>query len=212
MNSDLILGLKDAINNELPGNRAHQRMISYSRPTAEVVRKLNAKPRRSAVLILLHQKEDQWYFPLIKRQAYNGVHSKQISLPGGKYEKSDGNLSNTSLRETEEELGIAAKSINLIGSLSEIYIPPSNFLVKPYVGFLEESPNYIPDPIEVERVIETSLSSFLALPIEKREKYVRDGDYKAQVSSFIVDEEVVWGATAMMLSEFKMIIEENELI
>ena len=212
MKSDFILGLEEAIKNKLPGNRAHQRMISYSRPSAEVVKTLNANPRRSAVLILLHQKEGKWSFPLIKRQAYNGVHSKQIGLPGGKYENIDENLANTSLRETEEELGVSASRINLLGSLSEIYIPPSNFLVKPFIGFVEGKFDYKPDEVEVDRIIETSLHDFLALPIVKRDKFIKDGNYRAEVSSFIVDEEVAWGATAMMLSEFKMVIEENSLL
>lgn len=209
MNKDLILKLQDALSSELPGNRAHQEMFSYSRPSADVIRDLNVSPRESAVLILLYKEGNEWFFPLIKRQEYNGVHSKQISLPGGQHDKTDPNLKYTSLRETNEEIGANKEKIEVLGNLSEIYIPPSNFLVKPYVGFLAEYTGFVRDEIEVSRIIKTPLQELLDSSIEKREKFVNDGNFKAEVSSFIIDNEVVWGATAMILNEFRTLLKEK---
>lgn len=206
MDEGLIIKLEEALKSDLPGNRAHQEMISYSRPIAEIVRKLDIRPRESAVLILLYQREGKWYFPLIKRQEYNGVHSKQIGLPGGKYEVGDKDLQYTSIRETKEELGVDPASVQILGSLSEIYIPPSNFLVKPYIGYLDPYKEFIPDKHEVDRIITSSIKELLTLPIEKKEMLISDGKIRTKVSSFIIENEVVWGATAMILNEFRTII------
>ena len=211
MNKDLILTLKNALQSELPGNRAHQEMFSYSRPSADVIRDLDVNPRESAVMILLYREENTWFFPLIKRQAYDGVHSKQISLPGGQKDATDHDLEFTSLRETNEEIGAIKEDIEVLGHLSEIYIPPSNFLVKPFVGFLTQNNDFIRDEVEVNRIIKTPLQDLVESSIEKREKLVKDGSFKAEVSSFIIDDEVVWGATAMILNEFKILLKEKVL-
>lgn len=208
MESQLVKNLQFALSNELPGNRAHREMISYARPSAEIVQTLNVNPRHSAVLILLYQEDEQWHFPLIKRQAYNGVHSKQISLPGGQVDEGDVDLAFTSLRETHEEIGVAPDRIKLIGQLSEIYIPPSNFLVTPFVGYLNQHTEFIREEKEVNRIIKTGVKELMDLSIEKRDKFVRDGNVKMEVSSFIIDNEVVWGATAMMLNEFRTVLKE----
>ena len=209
MNENLINRLHSALSLTLPGNRAHQEMISYARPSAEIIRDLKVSPRESAVLILLYQEKGEWYFPLIKRQEYDGVHSKQIGLPGGQYELGDKSLEQTSIRETNEELGVDPSKVKIIGQLSEIYIPPSNFLVKPYIAHLSEFKEFIPDTVEVDRVIKTSLKDLMGYPIEKREKFVQQGKLKLQVSSFIIENEVVWGATAMMLNEFRTLLREK---
>lgn len=211
MNEDLIIALKKALKEELPGNSAHQEMFSYSRPSAEVIRELNVNPRESAVLILLYKENGNWYFPLIKRQEYDGVHSKQIGLPGGQYEEDDKDLEYTSIRETKEELGVDPSKVTILGQLSELYIPPSNFLVKPYIGYLDEVQEFIPDEVEVSKVIITSVSELISLPIEQKSKFVRDGNLKMMVSSFIIEQETVWGATAMMLNEFRMILKKHNI-
>jgi hypothetical protein len=79
------------------------------------------------------------------------------------------------------------------------------------VGYLKESVPFIREEAEVSRIIKTSLTELLQLPIEKRDKFVRTGNIKMEVSSFIIDDEVVWGATAMMLNEFRTLLLEKVL-
>jgi 8-oxo-dGTP pyrophosphatase MutT (NUDIX family) len=207
--TDILSKLEKALTKKLPGNRAHQQMISYARPSAEVIRKMNATPKESAVLILLYEKDNRLHFPLILRPEYDGVHSRQVGLPGGQKEPDDLNLNATALRETFEEIGAVEKNIKIIGSLTEIYIPPSNFLVKPVVGIYEPYQTFIPDKSEVSRILTTSLEELVDLKIEKRELLIRQDKQTTSVSSFIIDDEIVWGATAMILYELRTLLIEN---
>ena len=217
MNNDnmidrMISDIKTALSNPLPGNRAHQEMISYSRPSAEVIRAMDVTPKESAVLILLYQLNDQLCFPLILRPEYDGVHSRQIGLPGGQKEKQDKDLVATAIRETSEEIGANVKQIKILGALTEIYIPPSNFLVKPVVALYEPLNDFVPDKTEVSRILTSSLNELIELNIEKRKVFIRHQRHQTTVSCFIIDEEIVWGATAMILSELRAIIIENGIL
>jgi 8-oxo-dGTP pyrophosphatase MutT (NUDIX family) len=207
--SDISSKLEKALTKKLPGNRAHQQMISYARPSAEVIRKMNAKPKESAVLILLYEKDNRLHFPLILRPEYDGVHSRQIGLPGGQKELDDLDLNATAVRETYEEIGAVEKNIRIIGSLTEIYIPPSNFLVKPVVGIYQPHQSFVPDKSEVSRILTTSIEELIELKIEKRELLIRQDKHTTPVSCFIIDDEIVWGATAMILYELRTLLIEN---
>jgi 8-oxo-dGTP pyrophosphatase MutT (NUDIX family) len=208
----IISDIKDVLKNPLPGNRAHKEMISYSRPSTEVIRTLDVSPKESAVLILLYKFSDQLCFPLILRPEYDGVHSRQIGLPGGQKEENDKDLIATAIRETSEEIGAIVKQIEILGSLTEIYIPPSNFLVKPLVAFYDPMSEFKPDKAEVSRILTSSLYELINLNIEIRELYLRNQKHKTQVSCFIIEDEIVWGATAMILSELRALITENRIL
>jgi len=208
----IINDIKIALNNPLPGNRAHQEMISYSRPSAEVIRAMDATPKESAVLILLYKLNDRLCFPLILRPEYDGVHSRQIGLPGGQKEKQDKDLISTAIRETYEEIGATVNHINILGELTEIYIPPSNFLVKPVVAYYDPISEFKPDKTEVSRILTSSLNELIDLRIEKKEVFIRHQKHQTTVSCFIIEEEIVWGATAMILSELRTLIIENEIL
>ncbi|RLD23752.1 MAG: coenzyme A pyrophosphatase [Bacteroidetes bacterium] len=208
----IINDIKIALNNPLPGNRAHQEMISYSRPSAEVIRAMDATPKESAVLILLYKLNDRLCFPLILRPEYDGVHSRQIGLPGGQKEKQDKDLIATAIRETYEEIGATVNHINILGELTEIYIPPSNFLVKPVVAYYDPISEFKPDKTEVSRILTSSLNELIDLRIEKKEVFIRHQKHQTTVSCFIIEEEIVWGATAMILSELRTLIIENEIL
>jgi len=210
---DRIIGnIKSALNNPLPGNRAHRKMISYSRPSAEVIRAMDANPKESAVLVLLYKLNNQLSFPLILRPEYDGVHSRQVGLPGGQKEKKDKDLIATAIRETYEEIGAKVNQINILGELTEIYIPPSNFLVKPLVAYYDPMNEFIPDKAEVSRIITSSLNELIDLNIEKREIYIRNQKNQTKVSCFMIEDEIVWGATAMILSELRTLIIENGIL
>ena len=209
MTGKMIDKIKNALRNELPGNEAHLEMISYARPSADVIRKLGARPKQSAVIILLYEQNGELYFPLIRRPEYDGVHSRQIGLPGGQSEPDDKDLNDTAIRECAEETGALAENIHVLGKLTEIYIPPSNFLVRPVVGYYSPYRKFTADPSEVAEIITVSLKSLLKMPIEMRSMYIRNNPHKTNVACFIIGGHVVWGATAMMLNEFRHIIRSH---
>ncbi len=161
------------------------------------------KPRNAAVLMLIYPKNHLAHLALIVRNTYPGVHSSQISFPGGKEELEDGTLEITALRETEEEVGVAMHKVEVIRQCSEIYIPPSNFLVTPYLGFSTENLEFIPNPDEVKRVLELPIHQLLNDEIIVQTKMTTSYAEDIDVPAFQVEKYVVWGATAMMLSELK---------
>lgn len=193
---------------QLPGLHAHREVMSYIRESAEEVRKSGKAARQSAVMLLLYPHLDQMHTSLIIRPEYEGVHSGQIALPGGAMEAEDLDLMATALRETEEEIGLSPTQVEVLGALSEIYIPPSNFLVQPFVGLTPSRPNFIPDPREVAGVLEVPVADLLLEgAIRKRSITLRDG-LRLKVDCFELGGKVVWGATAMMLAEFKGLLSE----
>ena len=161
------------------------------------------KPRNAAVLMLVYPKNEMAHLALIVRNTYPGIHSSQISFPGGKEELDDVTLEFTALRETEEEVGVQMNKVEIIRQCSEIYIPPSNFLVTPYLGFSTENLEFTPNPDEVKRVLELPIHQLLNDEIVVQTKMTTSYAEDIDVPAFQVEKYVVWGATAMMLSELK---------
>ncbi|MBN2238025.1 MAG: CoA pyrophosphatase, partial [Bacteroidales bacterium] len=130
--------LTKAFTKELPGPKSHLELAHLER--VEEVKRL-AKPKNakeSAVLVILFPENDEIHLLLIQRTIYNGAHSGQISFPGGKVEETDVDYIHTALRETEEEIGLSVLSQQIVGKLSNIYIPPSNFVVEPFVAVIDQ--------------------------------------------------------------------------
>lgn len=169
----------------------------------------HASPRSAAVLLLFYPNEASWDFPVIHRSEYIGAHSNQIALPGGKLEKLDANLQETALRETEEEIGVPKSMIKVLGELSTIFIPHSNFLVHPFIGISNQKPDFQLDKREVKKIISISTSSFLALEPTHSEVPVNGKNIKAP--GFKIDNEFIWGATASILSEFRNLYAHKDL-
>ncbi len=166
--------------------------------------------RNAGVLSLFFPKNSVWHLALIRRAFHEkDHHSRQISFPGGSYEERDGSFEKTALRETEEEINVHQSKVQIIGKLTEIYIPVSNFNVHPYVGFMDEYPDFKPQQGEVDAVLEIPVDVLiddgnrLKMPIETRGYKIPD------VPVFQFDEDVVWGATAMMLNELIAIIKPS---
>ncbi|MFD0860848.1 NUDIX hydrolase [Sungkyunkwania multivorans] len=163
--------------------------------------------RRAAVLSLFYpDQRDQTNFMLIHRKTYPGVHSNQVGFPGGKFEEEDKGLEQTALRETEEEIGVSKNSITIIKELTDLYIPPSNFVVQPYLGLIEHTPSFVPQDDEVEGLIEVKLSHFLEDRSLTSQKLSTSYAKEIEVPAFELNGYIVWGATAMMLNEVKAIL------
>ena len=137
---------------------------------------------------------------LILRKTYKGVHSAQIGFPGGKVEPEDDSLEMTALRETEEEVGVPTQDVSVLKKLTEIYIPPSNFFVQPYLGIAESTPQFIPQESEVEALIEVPLKEFLNNNIRVDKLLKTSYAQQIKVPAFELQGHIVWGATAMMLN------------
>jgi 8-oxo-dGTP pyrophosphatase MutT (NUDIX family) len=165
-----------------------------------------SKPREAGVLVLFYPNiKNEMCFLLTKRASYNGTHSAQISFPGGKTEKADTSLQETALRETFEEVGVQPLSVKIIRELTTVYIPPSNFLATPFIGFVDEKPTFILNH-EVEKEIEVLVSDLL--DDANMSTVVLDTSYmkKTDVPCFKINNHIIWGATGMMLSEIKELL------
>lgn len=197
--------LKEQLSLPLPGRPAQHKMASVRR-----IEELGHNPvppddvRVACVLNLLHWHEDAWHTVLIQR-AHNprDRHSGQVSFPGGRFEESDGELANVALRETEEEVGISASQIQIIGRLTDLYVPVSNFVVHPFVGVLNGPPVFKPQPGEVESVLTPALEVFTRPENRKTtDLTLGSGILLKNVPYFDVEGHIIWGATAMIMSEF----------
>lgn len=166
-------------------------------------------PSKAGVMALFYPNEMQeTNLILILRKTYKGVHSGQVGFPGGRYEPEDLDLSITALRETEEEVGVPKNNIQIIKKLTKIYIPPSNFMVQPFMGFLETKPQFIPQPSEVEALIEVPLSHFLDDTVIIKTTLTTSHTVAFEVPAFQLEGHVVWGATAMILNEVRHLLKE----
>lgn len=160
-------------------------------------------PKRAAVLALFYPNEqNEASFLLTERASYKGTHSAQISFPGGKIEASDKNLQETALRETFEEVGIHQETITVIREITDVYIPPSNFLATPFIGYTEHKPLFSINN-EVQTTIEVRVSDLLN--DNNLDQIVMNTSYMDNISvpCFKLNDYIVWGATGMMLSEIK---------
>lgn len=191
----------------LPGEEAQFRMSPPVRRKGSFTDTEQRDPRRGGVMLLLYPDGEHWYFPLIRRPDYPGVHGGQVSFPGGKLEQGE-NALDAALRETEEEIGVPVQTIQVLGPMSRLYIPPSNFLVSPFVGLLEEKPVFVPEPLEVEDIIHARVDHLLETELRKTTSITAGGGYKITAPYFDLEGHIVWGATAMMLSEFAVLLEE----
>lgn len=198
--------LQEAISIPPPGQQAQYKAVPPERPHSDLEEVRHAKDtRHAAVLALIHPIDEIPHVALIERNTYPGVHSGQISFPGGKIEKSDTGLVHTAQRETEEEVGIIPQAYDIWGELTEVYIPPSRFLVKPFIGLAKNELDFIADPREVNQIVHAPLHRFLSEDALQPEE-VAVGDFKLKVPSYSWDGHIIWGATAMMISELSTLI------
>ncbi|HBK82580.1 MAG TPA: coenzyme A pyrophosphatase, partial [Flavobacterium sp.] len=173
---------------KLLSTMAHIKMAPFERVASLDKFNIDYKnSKKAAVLILLYPKLGITHMALIERNAYAGVHSSQISFPGGKVEESDFDLLQTALRETFEEVGVPSRKIKIIKPFSEIYIPPSNFLVYPFLGFCSEELQFVPNAKEVKQVLEFPIAAFLDDSNVKQIFINTSYATNTQVPAFVID-------------------------
>ena len=208
MNLEALLDkMQTRLQQPLPGSIAHEKI--RARSVGQLIPKFEHKvpPKPGSVLILLYEEGGGIKFPLIKRSTYAGAHSAQVSFPGGKVEQGE-DAFQAALREAEEEIGIDKSDVRVVGKLSNFNVIPSNFLVSPVVATIPYVPSFVPDPYEVEKIIKADLFELLHENAIQEKEILAAGIYPMMAPHFLIEDEIVWGATAMILNEFREVIQE----
>ena len=183
-------------------------LMPFDRPTPSLAVASGLRVRYAGVVLIVFLKNQEWQVALMKRTEYPGVHSGQISIPGGEYEEIDEDLRQTAVREFEEEMGVQLRKANLIEGLSDRFIPPSSFSVSTFIAVLDREPFWKTDPLEVAKVMVvpvghlTNPDALISTPIE-----LQPG-VRVNLPAYHWQGEVIWGATAIILTEFALLWRE----
>jgi len=198
--------LKNKLQQPLPGEEAQFEMAHINRERFSQHLHDIDNYRASAVMVLLYPDDNnETVILLIERPVYDGHHSGQIAFPGGKAEPHETDLMETALREFFEETG-SSHTPEVIGKLSPVYIPVSKFMVQPYVAYLSQRPEFNPSKEEVQQLIEWSVKELLNPNTVKETEVEASSGSRFSTPYFDVNNKVLWGATAMMLSELKWVL------
>ena len=202
--------LKSLPFDRLPGLESQLKMAPLNRKQDIMTLGKGMDATLSAVLFLFYPLENGHTATVfIQRPSYNGAHGGQISFPGGRLEPTDPGLDFTALRETHEEVGVPPHTVEILGKLSELFIPPSNFIVSPYVGITQKRPRFIPDEKEVESILEIELSDFFQPAHCQTRELSLIGGYRLTTPCFVINGRIIWGATAMMIREFLELVRKG---
>lgn len=194
----------------LPGIASQVKMSpAYRLKLVEQQYKQIKNAKKAGVMALFYPDlEHATRLVLILRKTYSGVHSAQVGFPGGKIEHDDPSIEYTALRETYEEVGVPIEAITVLKAMTTVYIPPSNFLVYPFIGIAHQTPQFLKQDEEVEDLIEVRLTDVLDDANMGTEKLMTSLEKEVEVPVFKLNNHVVWGATAMMLSEIKDLLKK----
>ncbi len=203
--NEFALALPKVKNIPLPAEASQLKMSPPYREKLIKLQKDKVKnARQSAVLALFYPDvEAQTKLILILRKTYKGVHSAQVGFPGGKVEKEDKSLLHTALRETHEEVGVSPDLVTVYKKMTQVYIPPSNFYVQPFIGLANQTPVFNKQDDEVEALLEVALSDLMLESNVVTKRVNTSYDIEVEVPAYNLNNHLVWGATAMMLSEIK---------
>lgn len=190
----------------LPGLAAHRRLVPPER-RPDLGKAFPNERRVAAVLALLYPMNDRVCCALIRRPSYPGVHGGQIAFPGGQVESEDSDLLHTALREAWEEVGIQAEKVQRPTELTRLYIPPSRYEVVPFLGLSDRRPDFILQTSEVDELIELPLEE-LMLPNVYGEVSVHTTRGLLNVPAYQWRDEIIWGATAMIVAEISDLLND----
>jgi len=202
---EFISTLKQSLSRNLPGKDAQFEMAATGRPHYNTVPRDDI--RSAAVLIALYERQSSWHTIVMKRKSHPGDHhGGQISFPGGKQEAGE-ELSHTAIRESHEEVGTPINGVQILGPLTQLHIPISNFMVHPFIGYLDRPSELNPQISEVDQIFEIPLTSFLTSQVRKKtDVLIPEGFMLQNVPYFDIANQVIWGATAMIMSEFVSVV------
>lgn len=202
--------MRRALAQKLPGQDAQMVMAPASRRDQMDRIADNTEAIPSSVLILFYHEGGQIKVPLIKRPQYDGVHSGQIALPGGKYERADLTLQTTALREAKEEVGIQPAQVEIIGNLTTLFIPPSRFQVLPVVAYANKKPEFILQKSEVDKLLRISVEELVDEGNLQEKEILLSTRDKLNVPCLYIHGHIIWGATAMIISELIEVIKKAD--
>jgi 8-oxo-dGTP pyrophosphatase MutT (NUDIX family) len=202
--------LKQELQKHLPGTEVQWQMASSDRMIRNFPRSPGNDARVAAVLILLYPYNKSIHTVFMQRHNYEGVHGGQISFPGGKQEVTDKDITDTALREASEETGVDPKIVSVVGNLTPLYIPVSNMLVTPVVGWTEKKPDFIEQQKEVVFLFDADINRLLDPSIKKTKPMIIRGE-SIDIKYYDYEGNVIWGATAMMLHELLTIIKKGNI-
>ena len=211
MNFDIFLNSISKIEHiPLPGLTSQVKMSpAYRLELIKQQYKLMENARQAGVMALFYpDREGQAKLILILRKTYSGVHSAQVGFPGGKLESEDPSLEYAALRETLEEVGVPIQAMKVLRAMTSVYIPPSNFMVYPFLGIVLNTPQFIKQDDEVEDLIEVTLDDFLNDDNVSSQMLMTSLGKAVEVPVFLLNGYAVWGATAMILSEIKDLLKK----
>jgi len=193
--------LKQILENDLPGLPAQLRMVPEIAARQRLEAQKMAIPKESSVLILFYPAGNTFNTVFIQRHEYAGVHSNQVAFPGGKSDPDDQDMYYTALREANEELGILPEKVTILGKLTDLYVPPSNYMIHPIVAFTDNKPIFLADKKEVREYFEVSISELIDHEAFTHKTIKFANGFEYHTPCFIWKNYIVWGATAMIVSE-----------
>jgi 8-oxo-dGTP pyrophosphatase MutT (NUDIX family) len=208
--NEFLISLSKIKNIPLPAEASQFKMSPPFRKELINMNKEAMKTAKKAGVMALFYPDNmqETTLALILRKTYKGIHSAQIGFPGGKLEPQDSSLENAAIRETFEEIGVPIQDIKILQQLTQVYIPPSNFYVQPFIGILRETPSFVKQEDEVEDIIEVSLKHFMGEDTHISKWVETSYSINVEVPAFKLNGHVVWGATAMILSEIKDLLKQ----